>query len=160
MSKTKSAQSGFTLVEIMVVVGIACILGAIAFPAYQNYMIRAQVSEGLSLAGGWKTAVLDYYTNNARWPEEADLIGNSPSAGKYTSDIHVTAGVIWITYGGDLAHPAIKGGVLTLVPYLNSNNDVLWQCGLAPAPPGTMAVGAVPGGTTLTAAQLPSGCHI
>lgn len=155
---SKQSQTGFTLVEVMVVVGILGILAAIGVPAYQNYVVRAQVSEGIVLAGGWKTAVLDYYANNGTWPAQADLTGSASSVGKYISGISVDSGVIQITYGGPQAHPAIQGAVLTLVPYTNANNDVVWQCGLAPKPAGNIAVGAAPGGTTLAAAQLPAQC--
>ena len=59
----KSVQQGFTLIELMIVIAIIGILAAIAIPAYQNYTIRAQVSEGLSLAGGIETAFDECYAN-------------------------------------------------------------------------------------------------
>ncbi len=59
----KSVQKGFTLIELMIVIAIIGILAAIAIPAYQNYTIRAQVTEGLTLADGWKTAICEYYAN-------------------------------------------------------------------------------------------------
>ena len=54
-------QQGFTLIELMIVVAIIGILAAIAIPAYQDYTIRAQVSEGLNLTGACKAAVTEYY---------------------------------------------------------------------------------------------------
>ena len=64
----KQVQKGFTLIELMIVVAIIGILAAIAIPAYQDYTIRAQVTEGLNLADGLKVAVADYYTQNGTWP--------------------------------------------------------------------------------------------
>lgn len=155
---SKQSQMGFTLIELMIVVAIIGILSAIAIPAYQNYTVRAQVTEGLNLAGGWKTAIVEYYDNNGAWPSQADLTGTTASVGKYESDISVATGVIQITYGGQ-ANQSINGAVLTLVPYTNFNGDVLWQCGSAAAPAGTIASGATAGGTTVLPTQLPSACH-
>jgi type IV pilus assembly protein PilA len=157
---SKPAQTGFTLIEIMIVVGIVGILSALAFPAYQNYTMRAQVTEGLSLADGWKAAIGEYYASYGTWPSQGDLSGTTQSVGKYVSSITVNSGMIQITYGGSQANQNLTG-MLTMVPYTSNNDDILWQCGLAPAPTGTIAVGAVPAdtGTTLTVQQLPAACH-
>src|SRR5271156_5830755 len=109
----KTLQKGFTLIELMIVIAIIGILAAIAIPAYQNYVIRSQVTEGLSLAAGWKTSISEYYAQNGAFPTCASVAGGAgcvavpsvvvgASAGKYVSNVTVgpLAGQIVITYAG------------------------------------------------------------
>src|SRR6267154_4126888 len=85
-----SHSNGFTLIELMMVVAIIGILAAIAIPAYQNYTIRAQVTEGMTLADGWKTAIAEYYANTGNMPAAiVNLAGTCQSVGKYESSILV-----------------------------------------------------------------------
>jgi type IV pilus assembly protein PilA len=156
----KQVQKGFTLIELMIVIAIIGILAAIAIPAYQNYTIRAQVTEGLTLGDGWKTAISEYYANTGNWPVQTQLTGTCVSAGKYETAVTVTTGgVIQITYGNQ-ANSKISGCNLAIVPWVNTNNDILWQCGSAatPSSTATQATGAV-FSTTVSAQYLPTSCH-
>ncbi len=123
-------QQGFTLIELMIVVAIIGILAAIAIPAYQDYTIRAQVSEGLNLSGGAKAAVTEYTMDTGNFPTTNALAGLSAAAsitGKYTSQVAVGAsGVVTVTYGND-AHTLISGDALTMTPTTNAGS-VEWAC--------------------------------
>jgi type IV pilus assembly protein PilA len=132
----KKVQQGFTLIELMIVVAIIGILAAIAIPAYQDYTIRAQVTEGLNLASSAKTAVAETFSSTSNWPSTNTQAGLAATAtdisGKYVLSVGVGAGgVITITYGNQ-AHANIAAGganTLTLTPFTSVNGDVSWQCG-------------------------------
>jgi len=144
----------------MIVIAIIGILAAIAIPAYQNYTIRSQITEGLTLGDGWKTAISEYYANTGCWPTVGNLAGTCNSVGKYESSVTVVSGgVIQVTYGGQ-ANAKINGCILSLVPYTNANNDVLWRCGNAASPTSaTIATGAGTPTNNISPQYLPTACH-
>ena len=125
----KSLQKGFTLIELMIVVAIIGILAAIAIPAYQDYIVRSQVTEGLAMASSVKASVAEYYADRGVFPPtEADLGITSAPTGKYVSSITVTTGEILITFGND-ANANILTQTLRLRPGASPNGDIMWQCG-------------------------------
>jgi len=161
---TKQVQKGFTLIELMIVVAIIGILAAIAIPAYQDYTIRSQASEGLAMASAAKASISEYYADKGAFPADADALGwvdagGNPllPSGKYVESIDVTDGVITITYGGQ-ANTAIDGLTANLTPGYTDNGDIVWVCqdGTEPANgtfPTAPAAGDIP------AKYLPSTCR-
>ena len=143
----KTVQKGFTLIELMIVVAIIGILAAIAIPAYQDYTIRSQVTEGLNLAGAIKAAVAETFAQTGTWPDSLTDLGivdaggvETPPQGKYVSKVDMAGpGTIQITYsspnvGGGQANEVLGGKTLALQAWVSQNQDIVWRCANAETP--------------------------
>ena len=131
----KSMQKGFTLIELMIVVAIIAILAAIAIPAYQDYLIRTQVSEGAVLSDGAKTAMAEYYSNTGDFPAAGGtanttvgLAQPSSISGKYVTKVDVgnVKGQIVATFGNS-ANTKIVGATFVLSAITNAGS-IAWSC--------------------------------
>lgn len=153
MQKMKNGQAGFTLIELMIVVAIIGILAAVAIPAYQDYTIRAKVTEAMSIASQAKTAVSEYYVSQGSMPADQATAGLDSTATNYGTDIvkqmeytrtDADTGVVEMMIfdlGGDTA----EGDTFTLTAS-GTSTGVTWDC-------------AAGGAQAIDTKYLPSNCR-
>jgi type IV pilus assembly protein PilA len=131
MSSSKRTASGFTLIELMIVVAIIAILSAIAVPAYRDYLVRTQASEGFVIASGAKAAIWDFLTDKGGYPGSNASAGLPPAesmAGKYVSSVKIEAsGVITVKYAMAETNDNLRASTLQLSP-VNNGGSISWAC--------------------------------
>jgi len=140
----KKVQQGFTLIELMIVIAILGILMAIAIPAYQDYTVRAKVSEGLNVAGAAKLAVAETFQSDGNWPTNNADAGLAPAnsiQGNNVASVTISGSTISVAYNND---SNIDTDVLILKAGA-PGGSVSWICGWT--------------GTTVEQKYLPSNCR-
>lgn len=129
-------NSGFTLIELMIVVAIVAILAAIALPAYQDFMKRSKVSEAAATAGACKTSVAEFASAKGALPATIDEAGCSDTETQYVAAVDVTDGVISVTIQN--VDSALDGSSLIFTPTSDAalataaaDGDTIvgWHCG-------------------------------
>ena len=162
--------AGIFLLAFLPFFAILGIIAAIAMPAYQDYTVRAQVTEGMVIANDFKNEVAMFAEENRRWPENLEDAGLAEEAARrvdgsrYLEVIDISNGTITITYGKD-GHQRIQRKRLSFRPYVTDAGDVQWLCGRAAEPPDAYfdledgGQQSDPGITSLADKQLPSSCR-
>jgi type IV pilus assembly protein PilA len=166
----KKMQQGFTLIELMIVVAIIGILAAIAIPAYQDYTIRAKITEGLNLADSAKTAVAESFQSGGLTglTAAAKSWNTAFTQSKYVSNIAIatTNGVITVTYNSATAIPQLAANnILVLTPNIasalivaTSSGNVDWACSSALNATATAQGLKVAAGGNIVTKYVPTNC--
>lgn len=124
----KRQSSGFTIIELMIVLTVIGVLMAIAIPAYNAYVTRAKVSEGLQVFAPARQGIAEMQLMEGRFPEsnaEAGLGSPASYSGRYVGSMAVgAAGVVTVTF----ADPSLFGGRLFFTPTAQADGGVTWTC--------------------------------
>lgn len=120
-------QKGFTIIELMMVITIIGVIAAVAIPSIQNYMVKAQIQESLTLASGSKEYIINYYTEYGDLPADNTEVGYAGSIGKYVSAVNIDAGSLVVDFGND-ANADLVGATLTLTPVEETEGNLSWIC--------------------------------
>jgi type IV pilus assembly protein PilA len=153
----RNRRRGHYLVGPVFFIGI---LAGISVPAYQDYTLRSQATEGLLLAGAVKAAVAEAYARNGKWPRDLrELQFTNVPRGQYVTFVAVNRGTIVIRYSSAAGGP-LRRQQLTLRPTVSPQGDITWSCGYTNDQGADPATGAAsPHANTVAAKYLPSSCR-
>jgi type IV pilus assembly protein PilA len=155
-------HSGFTLIELMIVVAIIGILASIAIPAYQSYTVRAQVTEAFRLASDLKGPIQEYRKERGMLPVDnaaAGIPAPEKLIGNYVTRVEVNQGAISVTFG-NFVNKSIEGQIVTLQPIVvkgSPASPMSWRCGYRGVPNGMEPVGE--NRTNMDPKFLPTSCR-
>ena len=144
--RMEKRQAGFTLIELMIVIAVIGALAALAIAAYQEYQIRSQISESMSLMAGLKNNIAEYYNDNGFFPTNNAIAGAPNSAsivGKYVTEVSINNGVATALLGNEI-HAKVFGETVALSPTFEGGSFV-WHCDTV--------------GTSVAPKYLPSVCR-
>ena len=134
----KRVQQGFTLIELMIVVAIVGILAAIALPAYQDYTIRAKVSEVMAKGAESKTSIAEFYTANSHLPLTLTSAGIAATGYNLTGlTTWGSAGLLTLKTTSDTTKfpTAAAGKTFAMSVQSTSNGVIVWKCKAVTMPP-------------------------
>jgi type IV pilus assembly protein PilA len=143
----KNNQQGFTLIELMIVVAIIGILAAVAVPAYQDYTVRAKVTEGVNVAAAAKASVADYWSTKNAFPADNTAAGLGAAdtyATTYVKSVTVTNGVIDVAFLAAIGSGVTDGQIIKFTPTATAAGVLEWDCAT---------------GSTLPSKFLPAQCR-
>ena len=158
----RKSSSGFTWIELVMVIAVIAILGAMTMPGMQDTALRKQVKEGLALADVAKAGIQIAWSLSGEMPEDNAAAGIPPRdkiVGNVVKDVNVDAGAITITYGNN-ASTALNGRHLTLRPAIVPGQPMVpiaWICHEVPVPGGMELKGE--NRTDIESSRLPVECR-